>query len=395
MLQVREAEPVGTAGAPLRIFFLICTIWILGRITWETNLPAQPGLNIMAGRDEYEHFNLADSPARTPSALQPDSAFHKRESGHPRFSVLEVVRPEIRLSEYFHQESKPISTASPSRIAGARGGTASQSVPAFSGPAADNEKRAKPCCKKWNIDAFRSKKTASWAAKQGPVKKQNSALSGYFWLFARDGTSARSPVLLSTALRPGMAQYGGSQAGAILSLRLAGDQSRNISVYSRFSSSLAADRSNEMAIGSKLRPIKGLPISLYAEKRFLEGLKGQGGVAVFAAGGTGPDKIAQNLFVETYGQAGYVFREDGSYFFDGSAAIKKRLATTGSGQISLGGAVWAGGQEGAQRLDIGPSLNIDVPMANVATRISVDWRQRVAGNAEPNSGIAVSLSASF
>lgn len=392
---MREAEPVGTAGAPLRIFCLICMIWILGRIAWETNLTAQPGLNVMAGRDELEHFNLEDSPAKTPFALQPESGLHKRHTGHPIFSVLEIRRPEVGLSEYFHQHSKPISADSPSRIAVAMGNTAKQLVPVLSDPAAGDEALAQPCCKKWKIDAFRSKKTASRGTKQGLVKKQSTALSGYFWLFARSGTSARSPALLNTALRPGGAQYGGSQAGGILSFRLAGDHSRNISVYSRFSSSLAADRTSEIAIGSKLRPIKGLPISLYAEKRFLEGLNGKGGVAVFAAGGTGPDKIAQNLFLETYGQAGYVFREEGSYFFDGSAAIKKRLASTSSGQISLGGAVWAGGQEGAQRLDIGPRLDIDVPLARAATRISVDWRQRVAGNAEPNSGLAISLSASF
>lgn len=392
---MREAEPVGTAGAPLRIFFLICMIWILGRIAWETNLPAQPGMTVVADRDEREPFNLAVSPAKTPFTPQPESGFHKRYSGHPIFSVLEMPSPEIRLSEYFHQQSMPISAASAARIAAVRRDPAGQSVPVFSDPAAGDGMLAQPCCTKWKIDALRSKKTASGGTKQGPVKKQSSALSGYFWLFARGGTSGRSPALLNTALRPGVAQYGGSQAGAILSFRLAGDHSRNISVYSRFSSSLAADRSSEIAVGSKFKPIKGLPISVYAEKRFLEGLRGKGDVAIFAAGGTGPDQIAQNLFLETYGQAGYVFREDGSYFFDGSAAITKKLATNGSGQISLGGAVWAGGQEGAQRLDIGPRLNIDVPLANVATRISVDWRQRVAGSAEPNSGLAVSLSASF
>ncbi|GAB5489160.1 MAG: hypothetical protein Pars2KO_27300 [Parasphingorhabdus sp.] len=148
-------------------------------------------------------------------------------------------------------------------------------------------------------------------------------------------------------------------------------------------------------MGAMVKPIKGLPISLYVEKRYREAGPNSHGTALFLAGGSGPEELVQGVFLETYGQAGYVFQRDDSYFFDGSITLQKKLAAVGTAQISLGGAVWAGGQEGVQRLDIGPRVSVRLPLGTIATQASVDWRQRVAGNAEPGSGLAVSLTTSF
>lgn len=222
-----------------------------------------------------------------------------------------------------------------------------------------------------------------------------SRLSAYLWLFARSGSSVGVTNSIGTTLQPGSAQYGGSQAGAILSYRLTGDIRRNIAVYSRVSSPLSVKGAAEVAVGAKVKPVKALPISIYAENRFRETSSDGDAQAIFVAGGSGPDELLPGVFLETYGQAGYVFQKDSSYFFDGSASIHRNVLKTDAGQISLGGGLWAGGQKGARRVDIGPRMNVDIPFGASKIRASVDWRQRVAGNADPNSGLAVSLSTGF
>ena len=61
----------------------------------------------------------------------------------------------------------------------------------------------------------------------------------------------------------------------------------------------------------------------------------------------------------------------------------------------LGGGAWGGAQQGAARLDIGPSLTVDLRLGAAPARIEADYRWRVAGNAEPGNGGVVTLSTGF
>lgn len=64
--------------------------------------------------------------------------------------------------------------------------------------------------------------------------------------------------------------------------------------------------------------------------------------------------------------------------------------------MRLGAGVWAGGQNGAVRLDIGPRVSIPLNLGkSVSSRIAIDWRMRVAGNASPASGPALTIASSF
>jgi hypothetical protein len=54
--------------------------------------------------------------------------------------------------------------------------------------------------------------------------------------------------------------------------------------------------------------------------------------------------------------------------------------------------MWGGVQPGLYRVDAGPRLSMKV-RSNM--RVHLDWRQRLAGNAEPRSGPAVTLAADF
>jgi hypothetical protein len=61
-------------------------------------------------------------------------------------------------------------------------------------------------------------------------------------------------------------------------------------------------------------------------------------------------------------------------------------------QFSAGLGVWGGAQPGLYRVDVGPRVTMKV-RRNV--RVHFDWRQRVAGNALPGSGPAITLAGDF
>ena len=63
--------------------------------------------------------------------------------------------------------------------------------------------------------------------------------------------------------------------------------------------------------------------------------------------------------------------------------------------MRLGAGAWAGGQEGATRLDLGPRASLRLRLGETASRLALDWRFRVAGEARPASGPALTLSAGF
>ena len=66
--------------------------------------------------------------------------------------------------------------------------------------------------------------------------------------------------------------------------------------------------------------------------------------------------------------------------------------------LSGGIGAWGGVQSAAylaDRVDVGPSLRLRWAGAPLPVALSVDYRVRVAGNAAPGSGIAVTVSTAF
>jgi hypothetical protein len=57
--------------------------------------------------------------------------------------------------------------------------------------------------------------------------------------------------------------------------------------------------------------------------------------------------------------------------------------------------VWGGAQKHAERLDVGPSVAASFRIGEANSRLALDYRFRVAGNAEPMSGPALTFSAGF
>jgi hypothetical protein len=213
--------------------------------------------------------------------------------------------------------------------------------------------------------------------------------SGDGWLLLRDDAT--------TAITPGRPSYGRSQAGAVLRYRLtSGTGGRSPQLYLRGSSALAGAREQEVAAGAALRPLPGVPVRVAAELRVSDNRAGsQLRPAVFAVTELAPVALPGGTQGEAYVQAGYVGGDFATAFVDGQARIERPLLGRGNMQLRAGGAAWGGAQRGSNRLDVGPSASIGFAIGGLRGRVAADYRLRVAGNAEPASGPALTIAAGF
>jgi hypothetical protein len=208
-----------------------------------------------------------------------------------------------------------------------------------------------------------------------------SRWSGSAWLFVRhDG---------GTGLAPG-GTLGGSQAGGRIAYRLNADARRPLALAARLYVPLERPQGAEVALGLDWQPIARLPVHLLAERRERIGREGRSDFALTLYGGGERRVLQGRVRVEAYGQGGVVGVERPDLFADG--AIR---ASTPIGPVEAGAGAWGGAQPGAARLDIGPQASIRLPIGRTAIRASAEWRFRVAGDAAPDSGPAVTLSTDF
>ena len=190
--------------------------------------------------------------------------------------------------------------------------------------------------------------------------------------------------------------YGGSQAGLILRYYLAPGSRLNPALYLRGSSGTERPRGEELALGFSLRPIPGLPVRLMTEGRVTRTTSGtiiRPAAALVSE--LPPARLPLGTRAEAYVQAGYVGGRGATAFVDGQARLEKPLVRASSFELRAGGGVWGGAQRGANRLDVGPTATLSFRVGPVGTRLSADYRFRVAGAAAPGSGPVVTLSAGF
>lgn len=210
------------------------------------------------------------------------------------------------------------------------------------------------------------------------------------WLLLRQGGSGISP---GGALLPSL---GASQVGAVVRYRLAPGSAHRPALYLRASSALRQPRGEELAAGLALRSLAGVPLAAMAEVRLTQT---PGGAHLRPAAALvtelPPAALPGGLRAETYVQAGYVGGAGATPFIDGQARIEAPLANAGKFRLRAGAGAWGGAQQGAARLDIGPTATLAVPLGSGGGRLTADWRFRVAGNAAPASGPALTLSAGF
>lgn len=200
------------------------------------------------------------------------------------------------------------------------------------------------------------------------------------WALVR---TQQNGVLGPTSLANG-GNLGGSQAGARLTYAF----TRQIAASFRTSSD-PTRRGFEIAGGVRVQPLVSVPVWITAERRQRIGqFGGRNDFALFAEGGLYQQPMPWQFNLDAYLQAGVVGVKSRDYFIDGSAAVTRPVYKN----FSAGFGVWGGAQKGLYRVDVGPRITMKV-RNNV--RVHFDWRQRLAGNAQPGSGPAVTLGANF
>lgn len=221
--------------------------------------------------------------------------------------------------------------------------------------------------------------------------------SGDGWVMQRQGGSG---FALAASL-PGQSgassgAYGASQAGVVLRYRLSAASPHQPALYLRATTAPNLPRSAELAAGLALRPIGRLPAAVMAEARLVDGA-GRAYIrpAVAVVSLAPPVALPLGLRGESYGQAGWVGGRDQTAFVDGQVRIDSAVWRAGQAELRLGAGAWGGAQRGASRLDLGPGATLSVPLGGVNARVAADYRLRVAGNAAPGSGLAVTFSAGF
>lgn len=178
---------------------------------------------------------------------------------------------------------------------------------------------------------------------------------------------------------------GASQAGA----RLTYNFTRQIAATLRMSSDVGR-RGGEAAAGLRLQPIAGIPLWIDAERRQRIGRYGGGrsAFALFFEGGVWDRPMPLHFLLNSYVQGGVVGARSRDKFIDGALTLTRPVYR----QFSAGLGVWGGAQPGLYRVDAGPRITMQV-RRNI--RVHFDWRQRLAGNAAPGSGPAVTLAGDF
>ncbi|MEP7350986.1 MAG: hypothetical protein ABI668_13695 [Sphingorhabdus sp.] len=192
-------------------------------------------------------------------------------------------------------------------------------------------------------------------------------------------------------------QYGGSQTGLIATYSLRRhrllEDGDDLALLFRGAIAPDSRTDREVALGMRWRPVRALPVSFTAERRFRP--VGQDRFAVYLAGGKDDVKLPASFGLDFYAQAGVVSGREAGPFFDTSARASRPVYRSNAVSAQIGGGIWAGGQRGAARLDIGPTLSAEMPVSGTRFRITGDWRFRVAGAARPGDGPALTLSTSF
>ncbi|MEH3046070.1 MAG: hypothetical protein PGN14_03070 [Sphingomonas adhaesiva] len=204
-----------------------------------------------------------------------------------------------------------------------------------------------------------------------------SRWSGSAWGIVRDGRQ-----------RAGVAtpQLGGSQIGARLAYTL--DIDRRIALAVRMSSALAV-RQQEAAVGIEWQP-RTLPVRLALERRL--GIAGsRGGTALGVSGGVDDRPLAAGFRLDGYAQAGAIARDGVEPYADGAVRVARPIMPA----LDVGMGAWGAAQRGAARADIGPTAALTLPAGARRLRVTLDWRQRIAGDARPASGPALSLGTDF
>ncbi len=372
----------GSLGsAPVNLLIAVAGGWAMLRIAFLVIAPAQENLP----RPYFEPPELVP-PQLVPEMLPADEQFMRLSSAPPRAHLAASV---LRRAAPLPLNVQPVtSRALPPRVdqgmgAGMANPQAFRSVQQtlLSRLVSGFDRPNRGAAAALSAGFLRSAPLhESFAPARRPSEQR---WTGEAWVFAHGGgmaVASRQPML------------GGPQIGTRLVWHGGGAQP---DVYVRANSAGRLGRGAEAAIGIAVRPISRLPVTLMAERRQRVAGDGRSAVAAFALV-SAQQALPHGWRIDGYGAAGVVSGSAGGGFGEAIVRIDRPLVDA-PGALR-GGAVLSGSiQRGATRLDVGPSIGMQSsdPASGRGARLSIDWRQRIAGNAAPDSGPAITLSTSF
>lgn len=197
-------------------------------------------------------------------------------------------------------------------------------------------------------------------------------------------------ALLRGPSEPGTLATGGTLGGSQAGVRLSYNFNRWLAASFRTTSPVGGSRGAEVAGGVRITPFRSIPIAITAERR--QSISRDGGgrsaFALFAEGGLYHQPMPLDFSLDAYFQAGVVGFNSRDLFADGALAFTRPVW----GRVSAGFGLWGGAQPGVYRLDAGPRISVRL-RDNIYAHI--DWRQRLAGQASPASGPALTVAADF
>jgi hypothetical protein len=219
-------------------------------------------------------------------------------------------------------------------------------------------------------------------------RRPASRLLADAWIFVRQDTVS--------AVVSGLPSYGRSQAGGTLRYRLAPSSSGDPQAYVRASSALEGALERDLAVGLSARPVRGLPVRFAAELRATQtAARTELRPAITAASEFPRLALPHSFRADAYLQGGYVGGRFATAFADGQGRVERPIARFANTEVAAGAGAWGGAQRGAARLDVGPTATVSVRLGAIRGQLAADYRLRVAGGAQPNSGPAFTLSAGF
>lgn len=373
---MRAGAGIGASGAPLAMMGLVLAAWVSGRaLVWENPFPAPadllaPAFAPLAKAVPEPATAAPTAPVRiaVPTKTRPGP----RKSRARSDGVLALLGSGFAVGmdprfaaghHYLWRAALRAPLAPPPRLMTGFAASAGAEDPLFLAPTPARRQAGR-----WSMDA---------------------------WGFWRQGSDA-API--SQGRVP---IYGASQVGAVLQYRLAPGNARDPRLYARAYRALVRRGESELALGASLRPLPRVPVRVFGEARYTEGaFRSEVRPAAYAVTELAPVALPFGTQLEAYAQGGWVGGADDTLFADGQASLTREVGpvaelTDNDLRLSLGAGAWAGAQEGAHRVDLGPTLRLDVTLGKVPARLALDWRERVEGNAGPGSGAAVTLSTRF
>ncbi len=200
---------------------------------------------------------------------------------------------------------------------------------------------------------------------------------------------------------------GGGQVGANLAYTIDPLARHPFAVVARFDTALRTRKgallspgldggSAQAAIGIRWMAYSGVTIS--AERLQALGHDARSDWTLRVAAGAAQAATAQgHADWSAYAAAGVL--GNGDSYAGAQARLAMRLTPAGAIALVAGPAAWGSIQRTAasttDRVDIGPSVQMRVNTGGIGFDVSADYRARIAGNAAPGSGPAITVSARF